>query len=173
MEKVRASMKRSSTVGYKIRLIHNQIHKRMEAKRQENEEGLTLTGMQRWTMGFLVDHEGEDIYQRDIEAAFSVSRATASNMLQVMERKGLIKRVSVEHDARLKKLLLTEDARSMLERVERDVNEMEQMLIKGMTKEEVAVLMGYLDWIIGNLDINQENCHTRCSENRKNFSCKK
>lgn len=173
MEKVRASMKRSSTVGYKIRLIHNQIHKRMEAKRQENEDGLTLTGMQRWTMGFLVDHEGEDIYQRDIEAAFSVSRATASNMLQVMERKGLIKRVSVEHDARLKKLLLTEDARSMLERVERDVNEMEQMLIKGMTKEEVAVLMGYLDRIIGNLDINQENCHTRCSENRKNFSCKK
>lgn len=166
-------MKRSSTVGYKIRLIHNQIHKRMEAKRQENEEGLTLTGMQRWTMGFLVDHEGEDIYQRDIEAAFSVSRATASNMLQVMERKGLIKRVSVEHDARLKKLLLTEDARSMLERVERDVNEMEEMLIKGMTKEEVAVLMGYLDRIIGNLDINQENCHTRCSENRKNFSCKK
>lgn len=166
-------MKRSSTVGYKIRLIHNQIHKRMEAKRQENEDGLTLTGMQRWTMGFLVDHEGEDIYQRDIEAAFSVSRATASNMLQVMERKGLIKRVSVEHDARLKKLLLTEDARSMLERVERDVNEMEQMLIKGMTKEEVAVLMGYLDRIIGNLDINQENCHTRCSENRKNFSCKK
>lgn len=166
-------MKRSSTVGYKIRLIHNQIHKRMEAKRQENEEGLTLTGMQRWTMGFLVDHEGEDIYQRDIEAAFSVSRATASNMLQVMERKGLIKRVSVEHDARLKKLLLTEDARSMLERVERDVNEMEEMLIRGMTKEEVAVLMGYLDRIIGNLDLNQENCHTRCSENRKNFSCKK
>lgn len=166
-------MKRSSTVGYKIRLIHNQIHKRMEAKRQENEGGLTLTGMQRWTMGFLVDHEGEDIYQRDIEAAFSVSRATASNMLQVMERKGLIKRVSVEHDARLKKLLLTEDARSMLERVERDVNEMEEMLIKGMSKEEVAVLMGYLDRIIGNLDINQENCHTRCSENRKNFSCKK
>lgn len=166
-------MKRSSTVGYKIRLIHNQIHKRMEAKRQENEEGLTLTGMQRWTMGFLVDHEGEDIYQRDIEAAFSVSRATASNMLQVMERKGLIKRVSVEHDARLKKLLLTEDARSMLERVERDVNEMEEMLIKGMSKEEVAVLMSYLDRIIGNLDINQENCHTRCSENRKNFSCKK
>lgn len=166
-------MKRSSTVGYKIRLIHNQIHKRMEAKRQENEEGLTLTGMQRWTMGFLVDHEGEDIYQRDIEAAFSVSRATASNMLQVMERKGLIKRVSVEHDARLKKLLLTEDARSMLERVERDVNEMEETLIKGMSKEEVAVLMDYLDRIIGNLDLNQENCHTGCSENRKNFSCKK
>lgn len=38
-------------IGYKIRLIHNQIHKRMEAKKQENEKE-PLTGMQRWTLGF-------------------------------------------------------------------------------------------------------------------------
>ena len=28
----------TDTIGYKIRLLHNQIHKRMEAKRQENEK---------------------------------------------------------------------------------------------------------------------------------------
>ena len=42
----------TDTIGYKIRLLHNQIHKRMEAKRQENEKE-PLTGMQRWTLGFL------------------------------------------------------------------------------------------------------------------------
>ena len=41
---------RSETIGYKIRLLHNQIHKNMEAKRMENEDN--LTGMQRWTLGF-------------------------------------------------------------------------------------------------------------------------
>ena len=76
----------TDTIGYKIRLLHNQIHKRMEAKRQENEKE-PLTGMQRWTLGFLRDHDGKDIYQKDIETEFSVSRATASNMLAVMERK--------------------------------------------------------------------------------------
>ena len=91
----------TDTIGYKIRLLHNQIHKRMEAKRQENEKE-PLTGMQRWTLGFLRDHDGKDIYQKDIETEFSVSRATASNMLAVMERKGLVRREAVEHDARLK-----------------------------------------------------------------------
>lgn len=33
----------TDTIGYKIRLLHNQIHKRMEAKRQENEKE-PLTG---------------------------------------------------------------------------------------------------------------------------------
>lgn len=87
-------------IGYKIRLLHNQLHKNMEAKREENEDN--LTGMQRWTLGFLKDHADREVYQRDIEEAFSVSRATASNMLAVMERKGLIERAQVSHDAALK-----------------------------------------------------------------------
>ena len=55
----------TDTIGYKIRLLHNQIHKRMEAKRQENEKE-PLTGMQRWTLGFLRDHDGKDIYQNRV-----------------------------------------------------------------------------------------------------------
>lgn len=34
-------IKRSETIGYKVRLLHNQIHKNMEAKRMENEDNLT------------------------------------------------------------------------------------------------------------------------------------
>lgn len=112
-------IKRSETIGYKIRLLHNQLHKNMEAKREENEDN--LTGMQRWTLGFLKDHADREVYQRDIEEAFSVSRATASNMLAVMERKGLIERVQVSHDARLKRLVLTDKAAALLDGAERDI----------------------------------------------------
>lgn len=159
-------MHRSDTLGYKIRLIHNQIHKRMEMKRQENE-GEDLTGMQRWTMGFLKEHEGENVYQRDIEAAFSVSRATASNMLRVMERRGLIQRISVEHDARLKKLELTERARNMLECAQADIQEMEELLCKGLSEGEKEAVKGYLDRILKNLEAEQDCCHTRCRGDRK------
>ena len=99
-------IKRSETIGYKISLLHNQIHKNMEAKRMENEDN--LPGMQRWNLGFLKDHSDCEVYQKDIEEAFSISRATASNMLAVMERKGLIERAQVSHDARLKRLVLTD-----------------------------------------------------------------
>ena len=116
-------IKRSETIGYKIRLLHNQLHKNMEAKREENEDN--LTGMQRWTLGFLKDHADREVYQRDIEEAFSVSRATASNMLAVMERKGLIERAQVSHDARLKRLVLTDKAAALLDGAERYIREME------------------------------------------------
>lgn len=148
-------MRRTETIGYKIRLIHNQIHKRMEAKKREG--GDDLTGMQRWTMAYLMEHAGEDIYQRDIESGFSISRATASNMLQVMERKGLIERVSVEHDARLKKLVLTQKAKDMMEQAERGMREMESLLKKGMTEEEVARLLNDLNRILCNLGIQKED----------------
>lgn len=159
-------------IGYKIRLIHNQIHKRMEAKKQENEKE-PLTGMQRWTLGFLRDHDGKDIYQKDIETEFSVSRATASNMLAVMERKGLVRRETVEHDARLKKLVLTDKARTMVERSEQDMREMEALLEKGLSDEEVKDLKKYLDRMLLNLDVDitcpknsfcggMKNRNTRC-----------
>ncbi|HAT89620.1 MAG TPA: MerR family transcriptional regulator [Roseburia sp.] len=143
----------TDTIGYKIRLLHNQIHKRMEAKRQENEKE-PLTGMQRWTLGFLKDHDGEDIYQKDIETEFSVSRATASNMLAVMERKGLLQREAVAHDARLKKLVLTEKARALVDRSEQDMRDMEALLSKGLSETEIKNLKKYLDQMLLNLDVD-------------------
>lgn len=165
-------MNRSDTLGFKIRLAHNQIHKRMEARRRENG-GEDLTGMQRWTMGFLKEHEGEDIYQRDIESEFSVSRATASNMLRVMERRGLIARVSVEHDARLKKLLLTERAKNMQERAEADMREMEELLCAGMSEEEIRSAKQYLDRILKNLGAEPDACPKSCGGTGKIGSYKK
>ena len=143
----------TDTIGYKIRLLHNQIHKRMESKRQENEKE-PLTGIQRWTLGFLRDHDGEDIYQKDIETEFSVSRATASNMLAVMERKGLLQREAVAHDARLKKLVLTEKARALVDRSEQDMRDMEALLSKGLSETEIKNLKKYLDQMLLNLDVD-------------------
>lgn len=157
-------MRRTDAVGYKIRLIHNQIHKDMEAKRQANEEEFALTSMQRWTVGFLKEHEKEEIYQRDIEAEFQVSRATASNMLSLMERKGLIERLSVEHDARLKQLVLTEQGRAIMERAESDVNEMEDRLMQGFSEDEVRQLCGMLDRVLENIGVNQKHAPRCCGE---------
>lgn len=156
-------MKRKETIGYKIRLIHNLIHKSMEVKRSENEDD--LTGMQRWTLGYLKDHEGQDIYQRDIESTFTISRATASNMLSVMERKGLIDRISVEHDARLKKLVVTEKAKMLMNRAEEDMEAMEALLRRGMSEEEFAQFQEYLDRVLQNLVGAEGDTTTGSGEN--------
>ena len=166
-------MKRSETIGYKMRLIHNQIHKTMEAKRKENEGD--LTGMQCWLMRYIKDHDGTDVYQRDIEVEFKVSRATASNMLSVMERKGLIRRLSVAHDARLKKLVLTDQARELMERADQDIREMEELIVCGMSDQEIAVLRGSLDRVLANLGVEYETDTRGCAlrEKSRNLSTDK
>ena len=145
-------MEKKENVGYKIRLLHNQLHKRMEYNKKQSEaETGDLTRMQRFTIGYLHHNTDRDIYQKDLEAEFAISRATASNMLAVMERKGLIKRESVEHDARLKKLVLTEKAKQMNRQVEQAILETERLLTKGMSENDKRNLHRYLDQMIQNL----------------------
>ena len=141
---------RDDTIGYQIRLIHNEIHKRMEAKRLKNE-GEPLTGMQRWILGYLSRQQNQGVYQRNIEEEFHISRATASNMISVMERRGLIQRKPVEHDARLKQLVMTELGQSLINRAHEDISQMEQLLTQGFSEEEITALKEYLKRIVDNL----------------------
>ena len=82
-------------------------------------------------------------------------------MLGVMERKGLIKRVAVSHDARLKRLVLTDKAAALLDGAERDIREMEARLTAGLSAEDVEHLKRCLDQMLQNLDVTIAE-DTRC-----------
>ena len=69
-----------------------------------------------------------------------------------MEREGLIVRVPVEHDARLKKLVLTERAQHMVEGARQDVADLEKEMTRGMDEKEVQALTASLDKILLNLE---------------------
>ncbi len=101
---------------------------------------------------YLLRNEGRDVYQRDVEAAFSISRATASQMLSAMEKGGLITRTGVAGDARLKRLALTEKARAHIGRVWNGMREFEESLTRGMSEEEQAALLSLLRRVEENAD---------------------
>lgn len=146
------TLNKEGNIGYKLRLLHNQLHNRMEYKTKQCEcvqEGLTR--MQRFTIGFLCRHSEEEIYQKHLETEFAISRATASNMLSVMERKGLITREPVAHDARLKQIVLTERAKNLNRQIEEDIRETEILLTKGMSEKDKQQMHSYLDMMILNL----------------------
>lgn len=160
---------KEENVGYKIRLLHNQIHKRIEYQKEQNEFDCgDLTRMQRFTLGFLHHNSHREIYQKDLEAEFAISRATASNMLSVMERKGLIKREPVEHDARLKKIVLTDQARQMHTKIKEDILATEKMLTNGMSEVDIQKLHHYLDIMIQNIVDNEGDGTTiSCEKHNK------
>ena len=92
------------------------------------------------------------MYQRDIEKEFRISGATATNTLQVMERNGLIVRKALDKDARLKRILITEEALQGHRRVEEQMDGMERRLTQGLSPEETAELHRMLDIVLDNLE---------------------
>lgn len=97
----------SNSIGYETKALNQLIQRRMVARL--SAEGIdTVTVMHSWIIGYLNNNRDKSIYQKDIESEFAISRSTVTNILKLMEKKGYIARVSVEEDARLKKIILTE-----------------------------------------------------------------
>lgn len=147
-------------IGYENKRLENELHSRMAAYRA-SVGGEDRTMMQCWIIRFLYEHEEEEVYQRDIEAEFSIARSTATGILKLMEKKGYIRRVSVERDARLKKLELTALGVNMEEGTIRNINQMETLLRQGISDEELEVFFRVIRKMRSNIEIQQGETNRR------------
>lgn len=142
-------------IGLELRSLNNMIRRYFEFSGHKKQID-KITGNNGWIIGYLADNVNENIYQKDIEEQFTVTRSTASKVLTLMEQKGLIQRQSVTQDARLKKIVLTEKAWKIREAMLKDAERMEQTLLQGFTDEEVATLYSYLRRMKKNISEPQE-----------------
>lgn len=147
-------------IGFENKRLENEIHSRMTAYRTAlgTEE---LTMMQSWIIRFLYKNEEKEIFQRDIEARFSIARSTATGVLQLMEKKGFIRRIPVERDARLKKLELTDKGIQREESTIQNINEMESMLRQGISEEDLEVFFRVIRKMRSNIEIKKGETNRR------------
>lgn len=128
---------RNREIGFQVRQISHAIKNTVDRMAGTgNPQNREITRLHAWVLGYLYDHRDRDVYQKDIQAQFSISRSTTTGMLQVMEKNGLITRESVEWDARLKKLRLTPKAIQMEENLRSGIKRTEQNLAQIFTPEE-------------------------------------
>lgn len=111
-----------------------------------------LTLMHGWIIAYLYDHRDEDVYQKDIENAFSIARSTVTSILKLMEKKNYITRESVESDARLKKLVLTETGIELHYKIENMITKNETLLDSLLTKEEKIQFLFLINKILSGLE---------------------
>ena len=118
--------------------------------RQADGAGVDLSG---GVMGILIylAHHSDAVYQKDLEAKFSLARSTVSGILRQMEADGLISRESVPGDARLKRVVLTEKAQQLHGRMWEAMTALEAVMGEGFSPEERLQFMAYLDRVTENL----------------------
>lgn len=111
--------------------------------------GMTMSQLA--VISFLHFRGDQDTYQKDLETCLKLRRSTVSSLLNTLERKGLLERVSVPQDARLKKIILTEEASSLGLQIHAAFAALDFNMFQGLTPEEIALLESILVKIQTNL----------------------
>ena len=138
-------------IGYEIRVLNNTIRNSINSIKLNKaiESNPHTTRLHAWVIGF-VFHSKNPVYQKDIETEFQIKRSTASTLLASIEKNGLITRRSVDHDARLKQVILTDKARKMHETFLVTAKKVEENLARGLSDEELRNFFSTLDKISDN-----------------------
>lgn len=128
-------------IVFELKTLDRLMRKTIEKEFAALEDDDQLTRMHHWIIGYLFREQHKDIFQRDVEAEFKISRSTTSSMLTLMEKKGLIIRQSVPGDARLKKLTLTEKAKQLHKLHINKIDELDAAINGAITPEEKQELL--------------------------------
>ena len=97
----------SQNLGPRLRHLSNRITQYMD----QQFLALDLTSTQSFVLHYLVLHEGEHLYPKDIEKRFHLTHPTVSGVLQRLEAKDFVVLEPDRDDRRCKRIRLTDRAR--------------------------------------------------------------
>ena len=111
-----------------------------------------LTPVQDGVLHFILGRcREQDLFQKHVEEEFNLRRSTATELLKLMEKKGLIYREGVSYDARLKKIMPTDKGVMLEGQVLKDILEMERLVTKGIPEEELEAFIATGTKMMNNL----------------------
>lgn len=149
---------------FEMKNLDRLLRRLIEAEIRALDGDDQLTRMHHWIIGFLYSNQQRDVFQRDVEAEFKISRSTTSSMLTLMEKKGLITRQSVPGDARLKKLMLTEKAAELHVRHMDKIREFDNRVNNSITREEKQELLRILEKLRDSISAESQSSSENKSE---------
>ena len=135
-----------NAVSSRIKRISNALHRLCTNDIAEQD----LTSSQAYVLAWLA-HQQQPVYPSDISKRFGLKHPTVSGILQRLDAKGFICFVP-DPDHRRKRILLTEKSRLCDEWLKKRLRQNEQLLLNGMSREEIQTLCVLLDRVIGNIN---------------------
>lgn len=138
----------SRRLGLELRETQQMIKHKIAKDRMKHP--FQLTHNQIRILHFILEKE-EAVYQKDIEEFLHIRRSTATEMLNALERNGHIKRVRAKHDARLKEIVISEEALEAFEEMDKYIDNLEKMLQKDIAQEDLDVFFKVLKQVQDNI----------------------
>ncbi|WP_291653827.1 MarR family transcriptional regulator [Clostridium sp.] len=129
-------------IGRKINILSHKIKRRIGKVALE----YGISSMQAKILGFIFHQAPKrDIFQKTIEEEFDIRRSSVTSVLSLMEKNGLIERVSVCEDARLKKIILTDKGIEINKSVYKEIEIVESIISDSLSEEELELFNEILE----------------------------
>ena len=134
-------------IGYQFKIINDRIKARADADLKTHDLTLTQTRV----LGFLAESGGQAT-QKEIEADLQVSHPTVVGIISRMEQKGFLCTWTDPMDRRTKIVRLTDKAIKLDREIDATVAMQDEMLLRGLSEQQVDELRNCLARIVRNLE---------------------
>ncbi len=131
-------------------LIHRHIMKDYDKKNFKMPTQIQI-------MGYIIEHENEEIYQKDLERVLGLRRATVSGVLQTMEKYNLIERITDSQDTRTKKIILKKEAKMKFLQHKNELDNIEKIALKDISEDEIKVFCEIIKKMKNNIEKGGQN----------------
>lgn len=118
------------------------------------EKQCGVSSVQLWAMWELFALPGQKV--SDLSKALYIHQSTASNMLDKLEEKGLIRRDRSGPDQRVVRLFLTQQGTELLSNAPRPAQGAVQHALRNMKDDELNALRSGLDALINNMTLSED-----------------
>lgn len=135
----------------KIKTLHKLV---MRDFLETNEDLCNIkppTPTQIQIMYYLIKHQKEKVYQKDLEKVLNLKRATISGVLQTMEKNNLIERITSKEDTRVKQIILNKKTKEIFEESRKKFLDLENTITKDLSEKEITTFITTIDKMINNL----------------------
>lgn len=110
-----------------------------------------LTPAQCFCIVYIYENDTGDFISADLCSILGTSRASVSLLLKGLKKKGYLRMSSVKDDDRKKRLTLTQKGVDFAEFMKEDSNEIESVMYKGLSPEDISVTANSLKIMLCNL----------------------
>lgn len=147
-------------VGFRLRIVSNLLERYSE-NNIRMPQSKNITSM---VVGFIYRSGDKPVTQRDICEEFNMSRSSVTGLIDRMEQKEIVERISFDKDARKKRIVLTEKCRRNCKTVFQSLKELERTITDGMSEEEIKQFNRLLDKVAENITAVTCGSPHRCED---------
>lgn len=125
------------------------IRKTMQEAKNNNIP--IITPIQCRIIEYLIQHQGEQVLQRDLEKFLKLRRSTISGVLQTMGKNKIIEKKNVKEDARSKEIIFSPVAQEKHEKIKEKLNKFEEIIRKDISDDDLNIFFKVTEQIKNNL----------------------